>query len=312
MSTSTSSQVENGKAFEFAVASEFSQRLNSEIESSRDFENSRRCYGAVSAEKRENFKSSASKAVAHILNLEESRLSAQSRVRIRLNGDSEGQRGDVRDILVELPDFQLGISCKTNHDAFKHSRLSGKIDFVAKWGLSTEGCSQAYWSRVRPVFDELAGIRRASNATARWADLESVPERFYWPVLDAFEEELLRLSGQGTDSAPQVTKNLVTYLVGNQDFYKVIDRSKNNAVEILAFNFNQSLSVSKTRLPEHVIGVDRLNGGQYSKTVRLSRGFTFNFRIHSASSRVEPSLKFDITAVSLPPTEVYTTHIMLS
>ena len=101
-------------------------------------------------------------------------------------------------------------------------------------------------------------------------------------------------------------------LVGQQDFYKVIDRSKHGVVEIMAFNFNDDLSVTRTRFPDYVIGVDRLNGGQYSKTVRLSRGFTFNFRIHSASSRVEPSLKFDITAVSLPPAEVYQNHIRLT
>jgi len=52
-----------------------------------------------------------------------------------------------------------------------------------------------------------------------------------------------------------------------------------------------------------------LDGGRYSKTVRFNRGFTFNFRIHSASSRVEPSLKFAVSAISLPPSEIYTNHI---
>jgi hypothetical protein len=311
MSTSRPSQVENGKAFEFAVAAAFSKHLDATIDWSRDYENSQRCYRMVSLEKQENFRNSATTAVAHILKLERARLGPQSKTRIRLNADREGQIGDVRDILVQLGDFEFGVSCKTNHDAFKHSRLSGKIDFVKKWGLSSNGCSQTYWERVRPVFNELAEIRRSSNATARWSDLDRVPERFYWPVLDSFEDELLRLSGQGADSAPQVTKNLVTYLVGKQDFYKVIDRSRHDVVEILAFNFNESLSVARTRVPEHVIGIDRLNGGQYSKTVRFSRGFTFNFRIHSASKRVEPSLKFDVTAVSLPPSDVYTNHIKL-
>lgn len=311
MPTSRPSQVENGKAFEYAVASAFCDQLNASPESSPDYEHSKRCFAIISSEKQEKFNSSASRSVAHILRLEQARLDSQYKFRIRLNSDREGQRGDVRDVIVEAQDFEIGVSCKTNHDAFKHSRLSGSIDFVSRWGLSSQGCSERYWQIVRPVFNELADIRETSNATARWSDLERVPERFYWPVLDAFEDELLRLSGQGSESAPQVTRNLVTYLVGSKDFYKVIDRSRNNVVEILAFNFNETLSVSRTRLPEHVIGIDRLNGGQYSKTVRLTRGFTFNFRIHSASSRVEPSLKFDITAVSLPPTEVYATHLIL-
>ena len=134
-----------------------------------------------------------------------------------------------------------------------------------------------------------------------------VPERFYWKVLDAFEAELLRLTAPGAPRASEVTKSLITYIIGNHDFYKVISRPEQ--VEIQGFNLNGTLSVSKTRYPEHVIGIDRLNGGRYSKTVRFNRGFTFNFRIHSASSRVEPSLKFAVSAISLPPSEIYTNHI---
>lgn len=304
-------QVENGKAFEFAIASAFSQQLDSPIKAGRELELSKRCFEKIELKKQKRFHRSAVTAVAHILQLEDARFGPRPRVRIRFNNDREGQSGDVRDVIVEHSDIELGVSCKTNHDAFKHSRLSSKIDFVKKWGLSSEGCSDAYWTRIRPVFVELAEIRSASESTALWSRLERVPERFYWPVLDAFETELLRLTGHGAGSAREVTRRLVAYLVGNQDFYKVIDRSKNGSVEVLAFNFNGTLSVVKTRFPELVIGVDRLNGGQYSKTVRLSRGFTFNFRIHSASSRVESSLKFDVTAVSLPPSEVYTSHLML-
>jgi len=304
-------QVENGKAFEFAIASAFSAQLDAPIKAGRELELSKRCFEKIEPEKQKRFHRSAVAAVAHILQLEDAQFRPRPRVRIRFNNDREGQSGDVRDVLVEHSNNELGVSCKTNHDAFKHSRLSGKIDFVKKWGLSTDGCSDAYWTSIRPVFGELAEIRSASDSTAQWSHLERVPERFYWPVLDAFEIELLRLTGHGAGSAKEVTKHLVAYLVGSQDFYKVIDRSKVSAVEVLAFNFNGTLSVVRTRFPELVIGVDRLNGGRYSKTVRLSRGFTFNFRIHSASSRVEPSLKFDITAVSLPPSEVYTNHLKL-
>jgi hypothetical protein len=134
-----------------------------------------------------------------------------------------------------------------------------------------------------------------------------VPDRFYWKVLDAFEAELLRLTAPGAPRAAEITKSLISYIIGNHDFYKVISRP--DQVEIQGFNLNGTLAVAKTRYPEHVIQIDRLNGGQYSKTVRFNRGFTFNFRIHSASSRVEPSLKFAVSAISLPPAEIYTNHI---
>jgi hypothetical protein len=241
------------------------------------------------------------------LEKESKNLSSMHPQSVWVAGDSLGQKGDVRDVVIKCKEAEIGISCKTNHDAFKHSRLSGKADFVKTWGLDPAGCSSEYWAAVKPLFAELTQIRKDSGAKALWSDQKDVPERFYWKVLDAFEAEILRLTAADAPRASEVSKNLISYIIGNHDFYKVISRQ--DQVEIQGFNLNGTLAVSKTRYPEHVIGIDRLNGGQYSKTVRFNRGFTFNFRIHSASSRVESSLKFDVKAISLPPAEIYTNHI---
>ena len=40
------------------------------------------------------------------------------------------QKGDVRAVVIKRKAAKIGISSKTNHDAFKHVRLSGKADFV--------------------------------------------------------------------------------------------------------------------------------------------------------------------------------------
>jgi len=58
--------------------------------------------------------------------------------------------------------------------------------------------------------------------------------------------------------------------------------------------------------------VNNKNGGQYSKTVVFNHGYSINFRIHNASSRVEASLKFDIKAIGLPTSEVYQQTIDLA
>jgi hypothetical protein len=39
--------------------------------------------------------------------------------------------------------------------------------------------------------------------------------------------------------------------------------------------------------------------------VTFNRGYSINFRIHSASSKVESSLKFDVNAIGLPVNEIY-------
>lgn len=303
----STSQVVNGKAFEFAVAQALSKELEIPIIDSPEFQNAKSCYEKVISKLQERFPIAASLAVQHIIEKESKDLASKDPRGIWVASDSLGQKGDVRDVIVQCKDSEIGISCKTNHGDFKHSRLSGTANFVNKWGLDPEGCSQEYWNVVKPLFSELKEIRKTSGAKALWSDQKDVPDRFYWKVLDAFESELLRLTAQDAPRAVEVTKSLISYIIGTNDFYKVISRS--DQVEIQGFNLNGTLAVSKTRYPEHVIGIDRLNGGQYSKTVRFNRGFTFNFRIHSASSRVEPSLKFAVSAISLPPAEIYTNHI---
>ena len=301
------SQADNGKAFEFSIAQALSKELDIPIDESPEYLNTKSSYEKVATQLQERFPMAASLAVHHILEKESKNLSRMHPVSIWVAGDSLGQTGDVRDVVIKCKEAEIGISCKTNHDAFKHSRLSGNADFVKTWGLDPAGCSPEYWAGVRPVFAELAQIRKDSDATALWRNQKEVPERFYWKVLNAFEAEIIRLTSSAAPRASEVSKNLISYIIGNHDFYKVISRI--DQVEIQGFNLNGTLAVSKTTFPEHVIGIDSLNGGQYSKTVRFNRGFTFNFRIHSASSRVESSLKFDVKAISLPHSEIYTNHI---
>ncbi len=301
-----STQVENGKALEFAVAKSFSELLSVEILDSPSSKNARVCYERVNEVLRIRFDDASKKAASHIIEKEEIlRNGANS---IWLASDSLGQDGDVRDVIINCGEKKIGFSCKTNHSAFKHSRLSGKADFIKSWGINESGCSNDYWNKVKPIFAELTIIRKESAGAALWKIQPDVANRFYWPILDAFESEINRLS-QNPSTQAQTASKLVSYIVGFQDFYKIVVRK--NVVELQAFNLGGTLSVTKTRLPDQIIGIDRLDGGKFSKTIRLNRGFTFNFRIHSASSRVEPSLKFDVTAISLPPSEIYTNHIML-
>ena len=304
------SQVKNGKAFEYSIAIAFSETLEIPVLKSPEFDYSRECFLGVESRLQGRFTEAAELASHHIVSKEKQNLRNIDPQNISVAGDAAGQRGDVRDVIVRGSSGELGISCKTNHDAFKHSRLSASNDFVRSWGLDPAGCSTEYWATVKPIFAELASIREFSGRTKLWRELNDVPERFYWPILDAFEKELLRLMAKDQEAPGDVSHKLITYIIGNEDFYKVIARQ--DQVELQGFNLGGSLAVSKTKSPEHILGIDKLDGGQFSKTVRFNRGYTFNFRIHSASSRVEPSLKFDIKAVALPPSEIYTHHISLT
>ena len=294
-------QIDNGKAFERALAEELSLLTGLPIAKEAPEQNAPGIASQVSSNVR--FRKAASLAASHILSREGSNLSAIRATHIRFGTDSSGQKGDVRDVIIVGEGGELGFSCKSNHAAFKHQRLSGRIDFVKKWGLSPDGCSETYWNSIRPVFSELAELKRKSNGTLLWESLVDKPNRFYWPILAAFAVELERVISSPSPSSKLACAQLVRYIIGVQDFYKVICRA--NRVELLAFNHGGTLEGKTTKYPDHLYKIDTKNGGQYSKTVVLNHGYSFNFRIHNKSKRVEPSLAFAVGAIGLPP-EIYT------
>jgi hypothetical protein len=305
----TGGQVQNGKAFEWAVVDVLVQSLGLSIAASERVKVCRDAFDSLSSKSRASMHHSANAAVKHILELEQQSAVLESATSVQLLDDASGISGDVRDVVIWSPLGSIGISCKNNHDAFKHSRLSGRIDFVKVWGLSEQGCSPRYWDAVGPIFSELRTIQQDSFRTAEWRFLEDVPGRYYWPVLDAFGDEIQRQCALPGTSESEVIKRLMDYVIGRNDFYKVIRRASKQSVEILGFNLHGTLSIPKSAYSRRLVSIENKNGSEYAKFLHLSK-HVFKFRIHSASSRVEPSLKFDIRAESLP-SDVYLHHIKL-
>ena len=152
----------------------------------------------------------------------------------------------------------------------------------------------------------MAKLRTASKATQKWDTLGDYHTSVYVPILDAFKKELLRLDAENPGT---VAERLIEYLIGNQDFYKVIKGS--NKVEIQAYNLHGTLNlpfenvkpkakVPKLKLPSRLIEVVYQENSKTTLLVTLNEGWQISFRIHNASSRIEPSLKFDINLVSAP------------
>lgn len=151
--------------------------------------------------------------------------------------------------------------------------------------------------------------------TKTWKSLGDYHSTIYFPILKAFQSELLSLNNK---HPLQVAQKLVEYLIGNQDFYKVIKGK--NKVEIQAYNLHGTLNqsfenikpkakVSKVKLPDRLIEAVFQDNSKTTLLVTLSEGWQISFRIHNASSRIEPSLKFDINLVSAPHS-LFTNHLI--
>jgi len=316
-------QVETGKAFEYALLEAFNERLsvltNVRIVDNASYKNAKRCFDSFDDIERGKYRLNASAAINLLIDLEprlQHSTNANDILELEIVPDKEGQLGDVRDVLAirSLQKWEIGISAKNNHRAVKHSRLSNTIDFGNKWlGISN---SKDYFAEIKPIFDNLSQLKKASKSTQKWDTLGDYHTSVYVPVLNAFKKELERLESMHGDV---IARTLVKYLIGNKDFYKVIKGK--NSVEIQAYNLEgtlnqkfQSISpkaaISKLKLPSRLIEVIYAEGSKSTLLVSLNEGWQISFRIHNASSRIEPSLKFDINLVSSPHS-LFTNHIFL-
>ncbi|KQT29553.1 restriction endonuclease [Chryseobacterium sp. Leaf405] len=308
-------QTINGKAFEYALLLEFYEKLKLvtkvSIVDNASYKTALSCFESFDEKERSQYRLNASFSVNFLLDLEprlSNGINEDDILELEIVADKAGQSGDVRDVLAirSLQKWEIGISAKNNHRAVKHSRLSNDIDFGEKW-LGTP-CSENYFTVINPIFNGLAQLRKESKATKTWASLGDYHSTVYLPILNAFRDELIALD---RDNPGVVAQKLVQYLIGNQDFYKVIKGK--GKVEIQAYNLQGTLNlpfgnvkpkakVPKLKLPTRLIEVVYQNNSTTTLLVTLNEGWQISFRIHNASSRVEPSLKFDINLVSSPHT----------
>ncbi|WP_111309376.1 HaeIII family restriction endonuclease [Confluentibacter sediminis] len=316
-------QTVNGKAFEYALLIEFYERLKNitsiSIKENEPYKNAKGCFNSFVENDRDTFRITASAAINFLIDIEpklSNGIDKSDTLVLEIVSDQAGQTGDVRDVLIirSLQKWEIGISAKNNHRAVKHSRLSLSIDFGEKWlGVP---CSQSYFNEIKPIFDMLTSLR-AKDKSTKWTSIENMHEVVYIKILNAFRRELLRLDKENPNI---VAENLVQYLIGNQDFYKVIKGSKK--VEIQAYNLYGTLNlpfesvkpkakIPKLKLPTRLIEIVYQDNSTTTLLVSLNEGWQISFRIHNASSRVEPSLKFDINLVSAPHT-LFTNHIFIA
>lgn len=152
-------------------------------------------------------------------------------------------------------------------------------------------------------------LKEATLTGLSWEDLgRDKVEKVYLPLLKAFKSELLRIN----ESNASIPQKLIQYLIGSEPFYKIIKDDAHNLVIVKAFNINGELNkpsngikaqytTPRLNLPERIIEFDFKKGSENTMHMILDGGWEISFRIHNASKKVEPSLKFDIKLLGNPP-----------
>jgi hypothetical protein len=316
-------QTKNGKAFEYALLNAFLERLINitkvSVVENEPYALAKNYFESFNSKDKELYNLNASFAINFLIDLEprlSNGISQKDILQLEIVSDKQGQTGDVRDILAirSLQNWEIGVSAKNNHRAVKHSRLSNDIDFGEKWlGIK---CSNEYFAEIKPIFDTLAQIRNNSKSTQKWSTLGDYHTTVYIPILNSFKKEILKLD---KENPGLIALRLVQYLIGIKDFYKVIKGK--NKVEIQAYNLFGTLGesfgnikpkfkISKLKLPTRLIEIAFQENSKTTLMVTLNEGWQISFRIHNASSKIEPSLKFDINLVSSPHS-MFTNHLTL-
>lgn len=306
MSTNSNDQ---GRAYEYAWMETLYEALHhyrkTTIISNSSLAANKRAWSIISDDMQHLFNISANAAIETILELEPRMVeNDDDELTLEFQKDEAGTEGDVRDIVIKRNDieWEIGLSIKHNHEAVKHSRLSHRLDFGKEWfGVN---CSAEYWSAVKPIFDRL---KSEKNKGTKWPEITDKEDSVYIPLLKAFMDEVNR--AYSVD--PSITRKMIEYLIGIEDYYKIVSMDNKRLTMIHTFNIHDTLNKpSKVKvsaitvpvidLPTELVAIKFKSGSNNTVEMYLNNGWQLSFRIHNASSKVEPSLKFDIQFIGMP------------
>lgn len=299
----------NGRAFEYACLKALFEAIQAqravETVSNKNLNDCEKAWGTLTKAEQILFQCSAKAALPIIFSLEPRILEeSPTPIRLLIQPDTRGQYADARDIIIQREEIQweIGFSVKHNSLSVKHSRLSPSIDFSKDWfGFP---CSSNYWNAVIPIFDMLSDYKRQQ---VHFSNLDKKNENVYKPILNAFTDEI-KLQFQHHENLP---KKLVQYILSRYDFYRLITIESKRITEVQPFNLfgtlnrpaaNQTakISIPTLPMPQQLLYIGPKPQSNCALLICLDQGWQFTFRLHSAATLVEPSLKFDIRIAGVP------------
>ena len=318
MTSSSGIQTIQGKAFEYACLYSIATKLKKEsktieIRDNKSFQNAKNSFLALSDEEQKRYMLAAYTAIKIIFPLEPRLQNEDNDLPLLLSISSDsiakGNQGDVRDIICLRmgSKWEIGFSCKHNHQALKHPRITEAKDFGTAWiGYP---CSKTYLTKIKDILKPIEEFQRMG---LNWSDIPDKIERFYVPILAAMIDEFSNLCNHYSD----VPQKLLSYFFGSHDFYKIISLEKDKQTKVIAFNMNGTLNrnsayvkplykVKHTYYPTRLVDIrfKKLRDSSSNTTISIifDKGWQIDMRLHNADSKIKiTGLKFDVQLVGQP------------
>ena len=291
------------------------------------------CPNTVQIDKDSNAFYKAARVAAAYVKQTEPIFSLPEGLRVALSAvpDAAGVNGDARDICVTFFSDEgkmikeLGVSCKNNHEAIKHPRITETPDFAKEWTGGKFKCSNSFMEKMGEI-QSLIDVYQKKYYT--WAEMPSAEkmDSIYYPIVAAFVEELKRLGvveeGASKDRREQVKKFsqlLFEYLFGMRDFYRFIKEDSAEATSIFPYNMHRTLmqdygeiknkkQVPYVKMPEEIVEVRVKPSSKTTMEIFFDQ-WIISMRIHNADSAIKrTSLKFDVQ-IKAQPKKVMSTRI---
>lgn len=237
--------------------------------------------------------------------------------------DNAGVKGDVRDICFTIYTDEnkekivreLGISCKNNHEAVKHPRITEDPDFAKEWTKGKFTCSDTFLCKMREIQKVIEDYQNKYNT---WSEIEDKMDTVYLPIVKAFTEELGRLGKIPQDAdenqkrdAAEFAKLFFEYMFGTRDFYKFIKDDRAKATTVYPYNMHGSLmkaykglkneqAVPCVTMPNEIVEV-RIKPRSKTTLEVFFEQWIISMRLHNADSSIrKTSLKFDVQIKAQP------------
>ena len=286
------------------------------IVASKAFNNAENAFNTVGTKEQDNLMKAAKTAVKLLLPLEPKLLGGRGTLLLSIAADSVaiGSDGDVRDVLCvrsEDNDWTIGMSCKHNHEALRHPRITESKDFGKDWiGMR---CSDEFMQAITPITDSL--ISSGENGVL-WRTIDHKWDHYYVPILQSYLDEIKHMCHKD----PTVPEKLLSYFFGANDFYKVIMKSNAQTTTIEGFNMHGTLNAScgKTRamtrvplikMPTKLLDASFKPKSKTTIILTFDCGWSISMRLHNKDDVAKPtSLAWDVKLVGLPPSTYVNTH----